>query len=162
MGNQRLIEIAVGAFVAVGIAALVMLAMKVSNISGFADQEGYEVTAKFDNIGGLKVKAPVTMAGVRIGRVAGIDFDQEQFSAVVRLHISARYNKLPSDTSAGIFTSGVLGESYVGLEAGAEDQKLAQGSQITITQSAMVLERLIGKFLFDKAANGDDEKKEAN
>ena len=162
MGNQRLIEIAVGAFVAVGIAALVMLAMKVSNISAFGDQGGYEVTAKFDNIGGLKVNAPVTMAGVRIGRVAGIDFDQEQFSAVVRLRIAERYNKLPGDTSAGIFTSGVLGESYVGLEAGAEDQSLVQGSQITITQSAMVLERLIGKFLFDKAANVEEEKKEAN
>lgn len=153
MGKQRLVEIAVGFFIAIGIAALVMLSMKVSNITSFTEQEGYEITAKFENIGGLKVKAPVTMAGVRIGRVVGIDFDQNQFSAVVRMRIAAQYNKLPVDTSAGIYTSGVLGESYVGLDAGAEDKNLTQGSQITITQSAMVLERMIGKFLFDKAAD---------
>lgn len=152
MTNPRVIEITVGFFIAVGLAALVMLAMKVSNISAFTDQEGYEISAKFENIGGLKAKAPVAMAGVRIGRVVGVDFDQDSYQAVVRMRISARYDKIPTDTSAGIFTSGVLGESYVGLEPGAEEAVLKEGGQIKMTQSALVLENLIGKFLFEKAA----------
>jgi len=155
MANQRLLEIIVGIFIALGVAALAMLAMKVSNISAFADKNGYEITARFQNIGGLKVKAPVSMAGVRIGRVAAIDFDQKNFAAIVHMRINAEYDKLPEDTSASIYTSGVLGENYVGLEAGAEDKVLANGSQITMTQSAMVLENLVGKFLFDKAATKD-------
>jgi phospholipid/cholesterol/gamma-HCH transport system substrate-binding protein len=152
MINARVIEIAVGIFVALGLAALVMLALKVSNISALSDQEGYDVIARFENVGGLKVKSPVNMAGVRIGRVVAIDFDPKRFQAVVRMRIAAQYNTIPEDTSAGIYTSGVLGENYVGLEAGAEDKVLAAGSEITMTQSAMVLETLVSKFLFDKAA----------
>lgn len=152
MTNMRIIETAVGVFVALGLAALVMLALQVSNISAFADQDGYEVTARFENIGGLKVRSPVTMAGVRIGRVVDIEFDQDRYQALVRMHIGSQYDKLPVDTSAGIFTSGVLGENYVGLEAGAEEDMLKEGGEITITQSAMVLENLIGRFLYQKAA----------
>lgn len=152
MTNMRIIETAVGVFVALGIAALVMLALQVSNISAFAEQGGYEVTARFENIGGLKVRSPVTMAGVRIGRVVAIEFDQDRYQALVRMHIGAQYDKLPVDTSAGVYTSGVLGENYVGLEAGAEEDMLKAGSEITITQSAMVLENLIGRFLYQKAA----------
>lgn len=150
--KQKQVELMVGIFIALGIAALTMLAMKVSNIASFTEQEGFEVVAKFNNIGGLKPKAPVSMGGVRIGRVVNVKFDQERYVAVVHMRILPEYDRLPLDTSAGIFTSGVLGESYIGLEAGAEDQYLEAGSEITLTQSAMVLENLIGKFLFDKAA----------
>ena len=155
MANQRIVEITVGIFVLLGIGALVTLAFKVSNISALTEQDGYYVTAKFTNIGSLKVKAPVAMAGVRIGRVAGVDFDQTSFKAVVRIRINPQYNQLPSDSSASILTSGVLGESYIGLDAGADDQFLKQGSEITLTQSAVILENLVGKFLFDKAAATD-------
>ncbi len=153
MANQRLTEIAVGVFIAIGLAALVMLAMKVSNISALTERDGYEITAKFENIGGLKVRAPVSMAGVHIGRVIGVTFEQETFTAVVKMRIRAEYDKLPLDTSAGIYTSGVLGESYVGLEAGAEEENLIDGGEITLTQSAMILEQLVGQFLLDKAAD---------
>lgn len=155
MTNQRIVEITVGIFVVLGISALVTLAFKVSNISALAEQDGYYITAKFTNIGGLKVKAPVAMAGVRIGRVAGIEFDQESFKAVVRMRINPQYSKLPSDSSASILTSGVLGESYIGLDAGADEQFLKEGSELTLTQSAVILENLVGKFLFDKAASGE-------
>ena len=155
MTNQRIVEITVGIFVVLGISALVTLAFKVSNISALAEQDGYYITAKFTNIGGLKVKAPVAMAGVRVGRVAGIEFDQDSFKAVVRMRINPQYSKLPSDSSASILTSGVLGESYSGLDAGADEQFLKEGSEITLTQSAVILENLVGKFLFDKAASGE-------
>ena len=152
MEKQRTIEIAVGIFVAFGIAALVMLAMKVSNVAALTEGDGYHVTAHFENIGGLKIKAPVNMGGVRIGRVIGVEYDQDAYQAVVMMQIAAEFNKLPIDTSAGIFTSGVLGESYVGLEPGAEEEFLSDGGEIDLTQSAMILEQLIGKFLFEKAA----------
>lgn len=160
MMKQRVIETLVGLFIAIGLAALVMLAMKVSNISAFTEQGGFEVSAKFNNIGGLKVKSPVTMGGVHVGRVVSIDFDQDAYKAVVRMRILPKFDRIPTDSSAGIFTSGVLGESYVGLDAGAEEEFLREGSELTLTQSAMVLENLIGKFLFDKAAGGDSGKNE--
>lgn len=155
MEKQRTIEIAVGIFMALGLAALVMLALKVSNVAALAEGNGYQLTARFENIGGLKVKAPVNMGGVRVGRVVKIDYDQELYKAVVSLQIDDRFRKLPTDTSAGIFTSGVLGESYVGLEPGAEEEYLKEGGEIELTQSAMILEQLIGKFLFDKAASSE-------
>jgi phospholipid/cholesterol/gamma-HCH transport system substrate-binding protein len=144
----------VGLFVAAGLAALFMLAMKVSNLSSGGDEEGYEVTARFENIGSLKVRSPVTMAGVRVGRVSAISFDAQTFEAVVTLNISHRYDQLPADTSANIFTAGLLGEQYVGLEAGGDMEVLKQGSEIMLTQSALVLEQLIGQFLFSKASEG--------
>ena len=152
MEKQRAIEIAVGFFVAIGLAALVMLAMKVSNVAALTEGDGYHVEARFDNVGGLKPKAPVRMGGVRIGRVVGISYDQSDYMAIVTMQINAQFDKLPLDTSAGIFTSGVLGESYVGLEAGAEEEYLTEGDEIELTQSAMILEQLIGKFLFEKAS----------
>lgn len=155
MVNKHTIEIWVGMFVAAGLAALFMLAMKVSNISAFADDEGYLVTARFENIGGLKIRSPVSMAGVRVGRVADITFDAKTYEAVVAMRISAQYPTLPKDSSASIFTAGVLGENYVGLEAGARDDYLKEGDEIKITQSAVVLENLIGQFLFNKAQEGD-------
>lgn len=154
MMNRRTMEVWVGVFVAAGMAALFMLTMKVSNVTALADDNGYQVTAKFENIGGLKARSPVTMAGVRVGRVANIAIDPKSYEAVVSMRISTQFNNLPKDTSASIFTAGVLGENYVGLEPGAEETYLKDGDQIKITQSAMVLENLIGQFLFNKAQEG--------
>lgn len=151
MRNKRIIEIGVGLFIVAGVAALFMLAMKVSNIAAFAEDGGYIVTARFDNIGGLKARSPVSMAGVRIGRVAGISFDNNTYEAIVTMRINQQYNTLPKDTSASIFTSGVLGENYVGLEPGAQQRFLQEGDEIKITQSAVVLENLIGQFLVNQS-----------
>lgn len=142
----------VGLFVVVGFAALLFLALKAGNMSSFSFQETYSVTAQFDNIGGLKPRAPVKSAGVVVGRVASIDFDDKQYLATVTLSLDKRF-QFPKDTSAKILTSGLLGEQYIGLEAGGDDKMLAQGSKITMTQSAVVLENLIGQFLYNKAAD---------
>ncbi|MCB1716619.1 MAG: outer membrane lipid asymmetry maintenance protein MlaD [Candidatus Competibacteraceae bacterium] len=152
MSANRLSELAVGFFVALGIAALTLLAFKVSNIGELNNDKTYTVQASFENIGSLKVRAPVTLAGVRIGRVAGIDIDTRTFEAVVKLALSPAY-PLPVDTSASILTAGLLGEQYVGLEPGGAEQILKAGDTIKLTQSALVLERLIGQFLY-RAAEG--------
>lgn len=156
MFQNKNIEILVGLFIAVGLGALFVLAMKVSNLSTFNDDEGYPLVARFDNIGGLKVRSPVTMAGVRIGRVEEIGFDNETFEAVVTLNINTQYNQLPVDSSASIFTAGLLGEQYVALEAGGDMESLQANDEFMITQSALVLEELVGQFLF-KAAEGEGE-----
>jgi phospholipid/cholesterol/gamma-HCH transport system substrate-binding protein len=155
MMQSRTVEIWVGLFIAAGMAALFMLAMQVSNLTVVSSDEGYTVTAKFDNIGGLKVRSPVTVAGVRVGRVSGIGFDPRTFQAVVSLNISNQYNELPSDTSASIFTAGLLGEQYIGLEPGGEMEMLKDGDELMLTQSALVLEQLIGQFLFNKTSEGE-------
>jgi phospholipid/cholesterol/gamma-HCH transport system substrate-binding protein len=149
--NTRLVEIAVGAFMAAGLVALFFLAMQVSNLASISNGEGYEVTARFDNIGGLKVRSQVSMAGVRIGRVVGIDYDQKSFEALVTMRIDSAYNQIPEDTIAKIYTSGLLGEQYIGLDPGGSLENLQQGSEIMMTQSALVLEEIIGQFLFSKA-----------
>ena len=151
---SKSVEIGVGLFVALGLAALLMLAMKVSNLAELTAPDGYQLTARFDNIGGLKVRAPVTMAGVRVGRVTGIDFDDNTYEAVVRFSVSPRYERIPLDTSASIYTAGLLGEQYIGLEAGGDESFLTDGGEITLTQSAIVLEQVIGQFLYSKAAEG--------
>lgn len=158
MRQSRTIEIWVGLFVAAGLAALFMLAMQVSNLTVVSGDEGYEVKARFENISGLKVRSPVTMAGVRIGRVVDIGFDPQTFEAVVTLRIDSQYDQIPEDTSAAILTSGLLGEKYVGLEPGGSFDVLAQGDTIQLTQSSLVLENLIGQFLFSQAEKGGDEK----
>lgn len=145
---------AVGLFVALGLGALLVLALKVSNISRLTEQEGYPVYARFDNIGGLKPRSPVTMAGVRIGRVHDIEFDEQNFQAVVELRIDPRFRQIPDDTSAAILTAGLLGEQYIGLEAGGSLEVLEPGSELLLTQSALVLEQIIGQFLFSKASEG--------
>ncbi|WJW74849.1 outer membrane lipid asymmetry maintenance protein MlaD [Thiohalobacter sp. IOR34] len=155
MDRIKTMEIMVGLFVAAGLAALFVLAMKVSNLSSFTDEKDtYTLTARFDNIGGLKVRSPVSVAGVRIGRVAAIDFDNDTFEAVVRLAIARKYDHFPADTSAQIFTAGLLGEQYVGLEPGGEERVLKDGDEIRLTQSALVLEQIIGQFLYSKAQEG--------
>jgi len=139
-----------GAFVLAGFAALLVLALKVGNLGAEAPASTYRVQARFDNIGGLKVRAPVRSAGVLVGRVAEIRFDNDRFQASVTLALDTRY-AFPKDTGASILTSGLLGEQYIGLDAGGDEKKLADGDRITLTQSAIVLERLIGQFLFNKA-----------
>ncbi len=141
------IEFAVGVFMIMGIAALVFLALQVSGLTRISAVDAYQIQAKFDNIGNLKVRAPVTVAGVVVGRVADIDFDSDDYQAVVTMNIDPKYQILPTDTSASILTAGLLGEKYIGLEPGADDSVLTQGGEIEFTQSALVLEQLIGKFL---------------
>ncbi len=155
--QSRIVEIWVGIFVALGIVAIFMLAMKVSNLTDFYTESGYRIVAKFQNIGGLKVKSPVKMAGVRIGRVAAIDFDNHTYEAIVTLQIDNQYNALPKDTSASILTAGLLGEQYIGLEAGADTDTLKDNDALFITQSAVILEQLISQFLYRTAA-GDTAK----
>ena len=151
MKTGKTVEITVGAFVAAGLLALFFLAMKVSNLGTLDTSDTYQVVAHFDNIGSLKVKAPVTMAGVELGRVASIGFDQERYQAVVRLAIYKRFDRIPDDTYAKILTAGLLGEQYVGLDPGGSESYLKDGSEIEITQSAMVLEEVVGQFIFGKA-----------
>lgn len=152
--NSKGVEIGVGLFVALGLAALLMLAMKVSNLAESSVEGGYDIKARFDNIGGLKVRSPVTMAGVRLGRVTGISFDSETYEAVVTMTIMPQFDRLPEDTSASIFTAGLLGEQYVGLEAGGAEKFLQDNDEIKLTQSAVVLEQVIGQFLYSRAAQG--------
>ena len=144
----------VGIFVVVGIIALFILALKVGNASTtFNVGESYRISADFDNIGGLKVRAPVKSAGVVVGRVNDIQFDGKKFVARVTLNVDRRY-EFPKDTSVSILTSGLLGEQYIGLEAGGDSAVLKDGDTIKLTQSAVVLEKLIGQFLYNKAAEG--------
>jgi len=153
MHISRSMEILVGFFVAIGFVAMFFLSMEVSNLSSVNTEDGYDITASFENIGSLKVRAPVAMAGVNIGRVKSIKFDSETFEAVVTMNIETKYNQLPSDTNASILTAGLLGEQYIGLEPGGEEDVLKSGSVLELTQSAVVLEQLIGQFLF----NSDSE-----
>lgn len=156
--NRSTIDLWVGIFVAIGIAALLFLSLKVGNLSGANLQQPYQLTAKFDNIGGLKVRGPVKSAGVVVGRVNDITFDPQTYEAVVTMNVDSRY-QFPKDTYASILTAGLLGEQYIGLDAGSSDTMLGAGGKIVRTQSAVVLEKLISQFLFNKAAEGQDAAK---
>ncbi len=158
MVHRKTLETWVGLFVVAGIGALAVLAFKVGNLTASDVTDGYQVRASFDNIGGLKVKSPVSMAGVRVGRVSAISFDNERYQAVVTMDISGRYNRIPADTSATILTSGLLGEQYVGLEPGGAETFVKGGDTLRLTQSAVVLEKLIGQFLFSKASENEGSK----
>lgn len=149
VGNKSL-ELVVGVFVLVGIIALSWLALKVGNLSGAGFENSYSVTARFDNIGQLKVKAPITIGGVLVGRVSNIQID-DNFYAVTTLDIGSKYNNLPKDTSATILTAGLLGEQYISLEPGGDDESLVNGDELTLTQSAFILEKIISQFLYSKA-----------
>jgi phospholipid/cholesterol/gamma-HCH transport system substrate-binding protein len=156
--NRSTIDLWVGIFVAIGIAALLFLSLKVGNLSGANLQQPYQLTAKFDNIGGLKIRGPVKSAGVVVGRVNDITFDPQTYEAVVSMNVDGRY-QFPKDTYASILTAGLLGEQYIGLDAGSSDTMLAAGGKLSRTQSAVVLEKLISQFLFNKAAEGQDAAK---
>jgi phospholipid/cholesterol/gamma-HCH transport system substrate-binding protein len=155
--ERSTLDLWVGLFVCAGVGALLILALKVGNMSGLNVSDTYQVHAHFDNIGGLKPRAPVKSAGVVVGRVAEISFDNEKFLARVTMTLDKSY-KFPRDTTASILTSGLLGEQYVGFVAGGDDKMLAQGDALRLTQSAVVLENLISQFLYSKAAEGDGKK----
>jgi phospholipid/cholesterol/gamma-HCH transport system substrate-binding protein len=143
----------VGLFVASGIVGLFFLALQVSNLSSFVERDSYTVIARFENSGGLKVKSPVSAAGVKIGQVGSISFDPKTYESIVQLNIDSKYNTLPDDTTASVFTAGLLGEQYVNLEPGGSNDYLKNGGKIEITQSAIILEKALGQFLF-KSAEG--------
>ena len=151
MMSRTALDLWVGIFVAIGFAALAFLAFKVANFSALNASETYRIEAPFDNIGGLKVRAPVKSAGVLIGRVQAIRFDNDSYRALVQMEIDKRF-EFPADSSASILTSGLLGEQYIGLDAGADVEPLKDGDRGLLTQSAVVLEKLIGQFLFHTAA----------
>lgn len=147
----------VGFFVLLGFVAFLMLAFKVGNLSLGASGKTYSVVAHFDNIGQLKERAPVRSAGVLVGRVSSIHFDAVHYNAEVRMSLDEQYH-FPTDTSASVLTSGILGEQYIGLDAGGDEKMLKNGDEIKLAQGAMVLERLIGQFLFNKAQDGNSAK----
>lgn len=149
--ERTTVDLWVGVFVALGLAAMFGLALKVGNLTSSNIGETYKVTAAFENIGGLKPRAPVKSAGVVIGRVDGIIFDGNAYEAKVTLKIDKRY-QFPKDTFANIYTAGLLGEQYIGLEAGGDETQLKEGDKITHTQDAVVLEKMISQFLYNKAS----------
>jgi phospholipid/cholesterol/gamma-HCH transport system substrate-binding protein len=157
MGKKG-IETLVGTFVLLGALAIVFLALKAANLASFSTSSTYSVQARFDNIGGLKVRAPVKSAGVTVGRVSSISLDTRTYQGLVTLELQQRF-VFPKDTSAKILTAGLLGDQYIGLEPGGDDKDLAAGDTIKMTQSAVVLENLIGQFLYNKAAESGDAKK---
>ncbi len=151
--NKTVLDLWVGLFVVAGIVALLFLTLKVGSMNAVNASDSYEVVARFENIGGLKQRAPIKSAGVVVGRVTDIRFDNETYEAAVTLRLDKRF-AFPKDTSAAIMTSGLLGEQYIGLEAGGDSAKLKDKDQILITQDAVVLENLIGQFLYGKAQEG--------
>ncbi len=155
--DRKAIDLWVGIFLLIGFIALLFLALKIGNLGAERTDKTYSVEARFENIGNLKIKAPVKSAGVLVGRVTNIRLDMDKFQAVATLTLDQHF-EFPKDTSASILTSGLLGEVYIGLDAGGDTKKLAQGDKITITQSAIVLEKLIGQLIFSKAADGGDKK----
>lgn len=157
--DRTTLDLWVGIFVAAGVAALIGLAMKVGNLTSNQIGETYSVTAAFENIGGLKVRAPVKSAGVVVGRVDSIKFDNETFEALVTLKIGTHY-AFPKDTFANIYTAGLLGEQYLGLDPGGDEVVLKNGDKIAHTQDAVVLEKMISQFLYNKASEGGDNKKD--
>lgn len=158
--QRATLDLWVGIFVVVGLAAVLFLALKVGNMGTFDSAQTYVVKASFENIGGLKIRAPVKSAGVVVGRVSDIAFDSSAYEAVVSIGLDARY-KFPKDSSAAIMTSGLLGEQYIALEAGGDEKMLAEGDVLKLTQGAVVLENLIGQFLYNKSDSGTKEEQPA-
>lgn len=158
MISRKSLELWVGMFMAAGILALAMLAFKVGNLTTVDVVDGYQIKANFDNVGGLKVKAAVTVAGVRVGRVTGIAFDSNRYQAIVTMDIDGQYKNIPVDSTANILTSGLLGDQYIGVEPGGEETYLKDGDTILRTQSALVLEKLVGQVIFNKASETEPPK----
>lgn len=153
--QRTTMDLWVGLFVILGVGALLILSLKIGNLSTYSAGDSYQLFGNFENIGGLKVRAPVKSSGVVVGRVTDIQFSLETYDAIVTLNVDSRYT-FPKDTFASILTAGLLGEQYVGLDAGGDDAMLESGDKIMQTNSAVVLEEMIGRFLFDKAADDDD------
>ncbi|SFK46533.1 phospholipid/cholesterol/gamma-HCH transport system substrate-binding protein [Nitrosomonas aestuarii] len=153
--QRATLDLWVGLFVVIGIGALMILSLKVGNLSTYGVSDSYVIKGNFDNIGGLKTRAPVKSSGVVIGRVTDIQFSTQSYDAIVTMNIDSRY-QFPKDTFASILTAGLLGEQYIGLDAGGDEMMLKAGDTIMKTNSAMVLEEMIGRFLFDKASEDDD------
>jgi phospholipid/cholesterol/gamma-HCH transport system substrate-binding protein len=147
-------ELGTGLFVVLGFAALFFMVTQISSRGLALRDDSYRLTARFDNVGGLKVGAPVSIGGVTIGRVEAIEYDSAAYKAVARLAIQGRYNHIPNDSDLAIYTAGLLGGQYVGFSPGGSDTYYKDGDRIEMTQSAVVLENLISKFLFDKAGEG--------
>ncbi len=156
MRQTRSVEISTGLFVLLGMSALFFLTTQTTGGDDFKAESVYTVEARFENIGSLRTRAPVTMSGVTIGRVTDVSFDEDSLEAVVQFVIDSQYDQIPDDSDASILTSGILGSQYIGLQAGGSDLYLEEGSEILFTQSAIVLENLIGKFLVN-AGSGDEE-----
>jgi len=157
MMTRKELDLWVGIFAVIGIGAMLFLSLKVANLASFSSGDTYQISAKFENIGGLKIRGAVKSAGVVVGRVSDIRFDNESFDAVVSMNIDSRY-QFPKDSSAKILTSGLLGDQYIGITAGGDSANLKNGDTLKLTQSAVVLENLIGQFLYNKAAEGDGKK----
>ena len=156
MQQTKTIEFGTGLFVLLGLSALFYLATQTSNISNYQSGDSYELTARFDNVGGLKVRAPITVAGVRIGRVSAIEFDPVRLEAVVTMQIEDSYDQLPNDSDASILTSGLIGGQYIGIGPGGMDEYLQDGDEFEFTQSALILENLIGKFLVNAGVEEEE------
>ncbi len=153
MSNTRIIELSVGIFVTFGMLALLGLAVKVSNVGNFSSGEKFSITANFDNASGLKERSAVSIAGVTVGRVVSIRVDPITYQAVVKINLDAHFNEVPIDSSVGIYTAGLLGEKYIGIEPGGAPDYLKEGSVIHLTQSSIILEKLISQFLFSQSNN---------
>ncbi len=158
MQQTRSIEMGTGLFVLLGMAALFFLTTQTTGSNSLAGSDTYEVTAQFDNIGSLKTRAPVSMSGVTIGRVTSVRFDPVMLVAEVTIEIESKYDQIPEDSDASILTSGLLGSQYIALQAGGSDLSLEDGSKIEFTQSAIVIENLISKYLFKKSSDSDEKK----
>lgn len=157
MHQTRSVELGTGLFVLLGFAALFFLTTQTVGSNSFSGDEGYEVTARFENVGSLKDRAPVAMSGVTIGRVTSVVFDADSLEAIVTFKIDDQYDRIPEDSDASILTAGLLGSQYIGLVAGGSDDNLAEGSEIQFTQSAIVIENLISKYLFSNSSKDDEE-----
>lgn len=157
MQQTRSVEIGTGLFIFLGLAAVFFLTTRATGLSSQLDENAYEVFARFDNVGSLKDRAPVSMSGVTIGRVTSVEFDPQRLEAVVMMKINSKYDQIPDDSDASILTSGLLGSQYIGLQAGGSDTYLSDGSEIEFTQSAIVLEKMISKYLFGGGSSDEDE-----
>jgi len=157
MHQTRSVELGTGLFVLLGFAALFFLTTQTVGSNSFSGDDGYEVTARFENVGSLKDRAPVAMSGVTIGRVTSVVFDSDSLEAIVTFNIQEQYDRIPEDSDASILTAGLLGSQYIGLNAGGSDINLENGSEIQFTQSAIVIENLISKYLFSNSSKDDKE-----
>jgi phospholipid/cholesterol/gamma-HCH transport system substrate-binding protein len=156
MQQTRSVEIGTGLFIFLGLAAVFFLSTRATGLGSQLDADAYEVYGRFENVGSLKERAPVSMAGVTIGRVTSVEFDPDRLEAIVRFKINGKYNQIPDDSDASILTSGLLGSQYIGLQAGGSDTNLQAGSEIQLTQSAMILEKLVSKYLFSSGSKNDE------